>query len=123
MWYVKLTGMAQVKFSPFQIGDIGVGLKGKYHYISITMSVKDCIPKFVCALTNQNYISNIFNSVAWVIRQWWDWGMHGGSTVLAWGFAMAPHRLCVLVDFMKLVLRNRLSARQVSNLISFPQLF
>ena len=32
MWYVKLTGMAQVKFSPLgQTGNIGVGPKGKYH--------------------------------------------------------------------------------------------
>ena len=38
-----------------------------------------------------------FHSVAWVMPLGWDFEVLGGSNILAWGFAMAPHRLCILV--------------------------
>ena len=64
------------------------------------MSVsKIFIPNFVRVLTNKrNYIERNFYSVAWVMLQWWDLGVLGGSKTLAWGFAMAPHRLRILVS-------------------------
>ena len=43
----------------------------------------------------QNFHS-VANSVAGVMPQGWVLGVLGGSKTLAWGFAMGPHRLCIL---------------------------
>ena len=51
-------------------------------------------------LTNKRYTKHIeqnFHSVAGVMPQGRDFGLLGGSKTLARGFAMAPHRLCILV--------------------------
>ena len=57
------------------------------------------IPNFVCVLTNKRkYFEQNFYSVAGVMPHGWDYGGAGGSKTLAWGFAMAPHRLRILVN-------------------------
>ena len=49
-------------------------------------------------LTNKRkYIEQNFHSIAGVIPRGWDLGVLGGSKTLAWEFAMAPHRLRILV--------------------------
>ena len=51
-------------------------------------------------MKDRKHIEHDFHSDAGVMPQVWDWGCCGGSKTLAWGFAMAPHRLYVLVDFV-----------------------
>ena len=46
---------------------------------------------------DRKHIEQNFHSVAGVMPQGWDLGVLGGSKTLAWGFAMAPHRLRILV--------------------------
>ena len=53
-------------------------------------------------IKDRKHIEQNFHSVARIMGQGWDlgcWGGGGGgaSKTLAWGFAMAPHRLRVLV--------------------------
>ena len=43
------------------------------------------------------FIEQNFHSVAGFMPQGWDLGVLGGSKTLAWGFAMVPHRLHILV--------------------------
>ena len=71
-----------------------ISLNLDYHVNS-----KIFIPIFVCVLTNKycKHIEQNFDSVAGVMTQGWDLGVLGGSKTSAWGFAMAPHRLCILV--------------------------
>ena len=66
--------------------------------ISVTISIsKIFIPKFVHVLTNKRkYIEQNFHSIAGAMPQGWDLGVLGSKT-LAWGFAMAPHRLRNLI--------------------------
>ena len=60
------------------------------------------IPNFVRVLTNKNrkHIRQNFHSVAGVMPQGWDLGVPGGTKTLAWGFAMTPHRLRILVGIV-----------------------
>ena len=54
---------------------------------------KICIPNFMHDLTNKRkYIEHNFYSVAGARL-----GGAGGVKTLAWGFAMAPHQLRILV--------------------------
>ena len=56
------------------------------------------IPNFVRVLTNKRkYIEQNFYSVAGGHAPGVGLGGVGWSKTLAWGFAMAPHRLCILV--------------------------
>ena len=48
-------------------------------------------------IKDRKHIEHNFHSVAGVMTQGWDLGVLGWSKTLAWGFAMAPHRLRVLV--------------------------
>ena len=48
-------------------------------------------------IKDRKHIEQNFHSVAGVMPQGWDLGVMGGSKTLAWGFAMAPHRLRILV--------------------------
>ena len=52
----------------------------------------------VLTIKDRKHIEQNFHSVARVMPQGWDLGVLGGSKTLAWGFAMAPHRLRILVD-------------------------
>ena len=63
------------------------------------------IPNFVCVLTNKNrkHIEQNFHSVAGAMPQGWDLRVLGGSKTLAWGFAMASHRLRILVAIVVFV--------------------
>ena len=48
-------------------------------------------------IKDRKHIEQNFHSAARVISQGWDMGVLGGSKTLAWGFAMVPHRLRILV--------------------------
>ena len=48
-------------------------------------------------IKDRKQIEQNFHSVAGIMPQGWDFGVLGGSKTLAWGFAMAPHRLRILV--------------------------
>ena len=48
-------------------------------------------------IEDRKHIEQNFHSVAGVMPQGWELGMLGGSKVLAWRFAMVPHRLRILV--------------------------
>ena len=64
------------------------------------MSILIFLYQTVCAflqIKDKKNIEQNFHSVAGVMPQGWDWGVLGGSKTLALGFAMAPHRLRVLV--------------------------
>ena len=90
----------QIFFAP-PAGALGRGQKVKYHLIPITKSIsKIFIPNFVCVHTNKRkYIEQNFHSVVGVMPKGWDLGA-GGSKTLAWGFAMVPHPLRILVWFV-----------------------
>ena len=47
-------------------------------------------------IKDRKHIEQNFYSVDEIMPQGWDWGCWGLKT-LAWGFAMAPHRLRILV--------------------------
>ena len=53
-------------------------------------------------IKDRKHIEQNFYSVAGVMPQGWDLGCWGSKT-LAWGFAIAPHGLSILVEFIKLV--------------------
>ena len=59
------------------------------------MTVLIHIPNFVCVLTNIRQ-KTYFILLPGSCPRGGTWGA-GGSKTLAWGFAMAPHRLHVLV--------------------------
>ena len=64
------------------------------------MSILRFLYQFLCAFLQIKYCKHIeqnFDSDAGVMTQGWDLGVLGGSKTSAWGFAMAPHRLCILV--------------------------
>ena len=48
-------------------------------------------------IKDRKHIEQNFHSVAKVMPPGWDCGVLGESRTLAWGFAMAPHRLRALV--------------------------
>ena len=48
-------------------------------------------------MKDRKHIEQNFHSVAGVMPQGWDLGVLGGSKTLAWGFAMAQHRLRIIV--------------------------
>ena len=50
-------------------------------------------------IKERKHIEQNFHYVAGIRRQGWDLGVLGVKT-LAWGFAMAPHRLRVLVNIL-----------------------
>ena len=52
------------------------------------------------------YIEQNFDSVAGFMTQGWDLGVLVGSKTSARSFAMAPHRLCILVPIFLNVLRG-----------------
>ena len=45
----------------------------------------------------RKHIEQNVHSVAGVMPQGWDLGVLGRPKTVAWGFAMAPHRLRILV--------------------------
>ena len=64
------------------------------------MSILRFLFQTLCAflqIKDRKHIKQNFYSVAGVMPQGWDLGVLGGSKKLAWGFAMAPHRLRILV--------------------------
>ena len=66
------------------------------------MSILRFLYQTLCAFLQIKYRKHIeqnFRPVAGVMPQGWDLGVLGGSKTLAWGFAMAPHRLRILVFF------------------------
>ena len=48
-------------------------------------------------IKDRKHIEQNFHSAAGVMPQGWDMGVLGGSKTLAWGFAMVPLRLHILV--------------------------
>ena len=67
----------------------------------INMSIsKIFIPNFVCVLTNKRKKTywTEFSFCCQGHAPGWDFGVLGESKTLAWGFAMAPHRLRALVS-------------------------
>ena len=75
------------------------GQKVKY-YILTTMSILRFFYQTLCAflqIKDRKHIEQNFHSVAGVMPHVLDLGVLGGSKTLAWGFAMAPHRLRILV--------------------------
>ena len=66
------------------------------------MSILRFLYQILCAflqLKDKKHIEQNLYSVAGVMTQGWDVGVLGGSNTLAWGFAMVPHQLCILVLF------------------------
>ena len=64
------------------------------------MSILRFLYQTLCAflqIKDRKHIEQNFHSVAGVMPQGWDFGVLGGSKTVAWGFAMAPHQLCILV--------------------------
>ena len=51
-------------------------------------------------IKDRKHIEHNFHSVARVMPRGWTYGCWGESKTLAWGFAMAPHRLRTLVLFL-----------------------
>ena len=57
-------------------------------------------------IKDRKYIEKNFHSVAGFMPQECDLGGAGGSKLLVWGFAMAPHRLRILVlDFYSTLIK------------------
>ena len=64
------------------------------------MSILRLLYQTLCTflqIKDRNHIEQSFHSVAGVMPQGWGLEVLGGSKILAWGFAMAPHWLCILV--------------------------
>ena len=64
------------------------------------MSILRFLYQTLCAvlqIKDRKHIEQNFHSVGGVMPQGWDLAVLGGSKTLAWGFAMAPHRLCILI--------------------------
>ena len=53
-------------------------------------------------IKDRNYTEHNIYSVARVLARGGTWGCWRGVKNLAWGFAMAPHRLRALVEIIKL---------------------
>ena len=49
--------------------------------------------------------------------------MLGESKTLAWGFAMAPHRLRALVEVKTTFLNPHMTSCRIESIFSFPSLF
>ena len=65
-----------------------------------TMSILRSLYQTLCAflqIKDRKNIEQKFPSVARVMPLGWNLRVLGGSKTLAWGFAMAPHRLRILV--------------------------
>ena len=65
------------------------------------MSILRFLYQTLCTFSQikgRKHIEQNFHSVAWVMSQGWDLGVLGGSKTLAWGFAMEPHPLRILVS-------------------------
>ena len=106
----------QVTFLSYgQTGDLGERSKGQ---ISLTCQFQRFLYQTLCVFSqikDRKHIEHNFPSVAKVIPRGGTAGCWGSQT-LAWGFAMAPHRLLALVVFV-------LSQAQVLNTsleISYP---
>ena len=108
MWHIKSDdkqNRMQVKFSSLdQTGDLWVRYKGQ---ISLNFVYTCQILRFekqtLCMFYQikvRKHIEHSFHSVAGVMPQGWDLGVLGGSKALAWGFAMALHPLCILVQIL-----------------------
>ena len=103
--YFHKWGAQRQFFLALPPGALGRGQKVKYHLISITKSIsKIFIPNVVCVLTNeiqciQNISDGIFILLPGSFPRGGTLGCFGESKTLAWGFAMAPHRLRALVFF------------------------
>ena len=71
-----------------------ISLNFGYH-VNTKIFISNC----VCVFTNKKrkHIEQNFHSIGGVMPQGWDVGVLGESKGLAWGFAMAPHRLRILV--------------------------
>ena len=66
------------------------------------MSIRRFLYQTFCAflqIKDRKHIEQNFHIVAGVMPQGWDCGVLGGSKTLAWVFAMAAHRLRILVHF------------------------
>ena len=64
------------------------------------MSISKILYQTLCVflhIKDRKHIEQNFHSVVEVMPQGWDLGELVGSKTLAWGFAMAPHRLRILV--------------------------
>ena len=72
------------------------------------------IPNSLCVFSqikDRKHVEQNFHSVARVMPWGWICGCWGESKTLAWGFAMAPHRLRVLVvtcDSVNFLLGNHM---------------
>ena len=76
---------------------LGRGQKVKCHYVSIS---KVFIPNSLCVFSqikDRKHIEQNFHSVARVMPRGGTCACWGESKTLAWGFAMAPHRLRAIV--------------------------
>ena len=71
-------------------------LRFLYQFLSTFLQIKYC-----------KHIEQNFDSVAGVMTQGWDLGVLGGSKTSAWGFAMAPHRLCILVPICSQCIKGK----------------
>ena len=72
------------------------------------MSFQRSLYQTLCAflqIKERKHIEQNFHSVAGVMPQGLGLGGAGGSKTLAWGFAMAPHRLRILVGNVSVVKR------------------
>ena len=92
----------QVTFSSLgQTGDLGARSKGQR---SLTCQFQRFfIPNSLCLFSHikdRKHIEQNFHSVARVMPQGGTVGCWGESKTLAWGFAMAPHRLRALVSII-----------------------
>ena len=64
------------------------------------MSILRFLYQTLCAvlqIKDRKHIEQNFHSVAWVMPQGWNFAVLGGSKTLPWGFAMATHRLRILI--------------------------
>ena len=99
----------QVKFSSWgQTGDLGVRSKslnfGNHdnfkHFLYQTLCV-------FSQIEDRKHIEQNFHSVAGVMPQGWDLGVLGSKTLACMGFAIAPHRLRVLVSSVAIILKRK----------------
>ena len=88
----------QVTFYPrVNLVTLGRGQKVKK---SLTCQFQRFSYQTLCVFSqikDRKHIEQNFHSVAKVMLRLWDCGVLGESKPLAWGFAMAPHRLRALV--------------------------
>ena len=90
----------QVKFSSQgQTGDLGTRSKGKISLnFGYCVNLNDFIPNYVFSqIKDRKHIEQNFFLFPWSCPRMGLGGAGGGVKTLAWGFAMAPHRLCTVV--------------------------